>query len=176
MGYTQAQLSTETNLSIRTIQRVESGQTIPKGYTLDRLTETLEIDKSEFQKAAHNTDLELQEANHKLKLINLSGLCFIGIPFGNIFIPYLIWQKNKKLPFVYTIGKQIINIQIIWTFCTMMLLIISPFFQDFFPTHFTLILWVGLLAIIINFVFVIRIALSMTRQEYTLPFSKLQLI
>ena len=48
LAYTQAELASRTNLSIRTIQRVESGESVPKGHTLKVLSEVLNIDSSEL--------------------------------------------------------------------------------------------------------------------------------
>jgi len=166
LGYTQSYLAEQTNLSIRTIHRVESGQTVPKGHTLKVLAEALGIDKNELLKQEPILKPLSQKEELKLKLINLSALCFIGIPFGNIFIPMLIWKKNKKHPFVDDIGRKIISFQIIWTLCSSLLLIISPFFQHLFFENINLILILGLLAVCINVCFILKIAFAFMRQEY----------
>lgn len=172
LGYTQSDLAEQTNLSIRTIQRVESGQTIPKGHTLKVLAKALGVDKIELQQQPSLTDSSNSEEDLKLKLINLSTLCFIGIPFGNILIPFWIWEKNRKYPKVDEIGRKIIGFQILWTLCTALLLIVSPFLQDYISSEFSLILTVGLLAVCINIFFIIKIARSLMRQEYNiLPFN-----
>ena len=176
LGYTQSSLAEQTNLSIRTIQRVESGQTIPKGHTLKMLAEALKIDKIELQEQPSLIESLNSEEDLKLKMINLSTLCFIGIPFGNILIPLLVWRKNKAHPIVDEVGRKIINFQIIWTSCTALLLIISPFLQHYFPWDFTLILMVGLLAICINLFFIVKTAFSLMRQEYDVLSLKLRFL
>lgn len=165
LGYTQSKLAEQANLSIRTIQRIESGQTIPKGYTLNALAEVLKVDKIELLQQPLIEPLS-SEDNLKLRMINLSALCFLGIPFGNILIPFMIWNKNKAQLKVDEVGRRIINFQIIWTLCTAILLIISPFLQTSIPWDFTLILMVGLLAVCINLFFIIKTAFSLMRQEY----------
>lgn len=164
-GYTQSKLAEQANLSIRTIQRIESGQTIPKGYTLNVLAEVLKVDKTELLQQPLIEPLS-SEDDLKLRMINLSALCFLGIPFGNILIPFMIWNKNKAQLKVDEVGRRVINFQIIWTLCTAILLIISPFLQDSIPWNFTLILMVGLLAVCINLFFIIKTAFSLMRQEY----------
>jgi len=175
LGYTQANLAEETNLSIRTIQRLESGNTIPKGHTLKVIAKALSIDKNELLGLDKNEDINEKE-NLRLRLINLSALCFIGIPFGNIIVPFIIWNKKKDSPQVEEVIRRILNFQIIWTVCTCLLLIISPFLQAFFPENITLILLVGLLAICVNLSFILKTAYAMSRFDYEVASLKLRLL
>lgn len=157
-GLTQAELADLTHLSIRTIQRIESGTTIPKGHTLKILSEKLGIAKEELLSSNSHHKNPKPQSDLNLKLINLSALCFIGIPFGNILIPVIIWNRHKEDAMVDAIGRRIINFQILWTLVTCSLLILSPFLQDYFPSDFTLILNVGLLAAFINLCVIIKTA------------------
>jgi len=43
-GYTQQQLADMTRVSLRSIQRIENGEVIPRSYTLTILAEQLELD------------------------------------------------------------------------------------------------------------------------------------
>jgi len=175
LGYTQADLSEQTNLSIRTIQRVESGQSIPKGHTLKVLAEVLGVDKKELQQQVEETGFSAEE-NLRIKFINLASLCFLGIPFGNLLIPFFIWSRKKDRPAVEEIIKRILNFQIIWTVCTCLLLIISPFLQVFFFKKFTLILFVGFMSICVNLFFIFKTAISLSRSEYDILPLKLRLL
>ncbi|HEY5591275.1 MAG TPA: helix-turn-helix transcriptional regulator [Paludibacter sp.] len=47
-GMSQDQLADVSGLSLRTIQRVESGQNIPRGYTLSRLASVLQVTTEEI--------------------------------------------------------------------------------------------------------------------------------
>ena len=176
MGYTQAQLSIETNLSIRTIQRVESGHTIPKGYTLDKLAQALGFDKTEIGKKNQEADIANQKATEKLKIINLASLSFLGIPFGNIIVPYLIWKKHKTNPVILDVGKKIISIQIIWSVILCISLIVSPFLQDYFFLNFSLILGVCLVAFLVNLYLIFRTSKSLNKQDYTFLSTHWQLL
>lgn len=170
LGYTQAELADKTNLSIRTIQRVESGETIPKGHTLKILSEILGIEKEKLNSQEMRT-----KRNVNLKLINLSALSFIGIPFGNLILPFLIWNKKRADEMVDEVGRRILNFQIIWTLCTCLFLIISPFLQDYFPSDFSLILSVGLLAMLVNIFVIIKTALALNASEYDILSLRLRL-
>ncbi|MFK7773476.1 MAG: helix-turn-helix domain-containing protein [Saprospiraceae bacterium] len=175
LGFTQAELAEKTNLSIRTIQRVESGATIPKGHTLKVLSEAFGVEKEELLETFSSENLA-SESEVRMKLINLSSLSFLmGIPFGNIFVPYFFWNKYRADTIVDKVGRSVLNFQIIWTVSSCLLLIVSPFLQGFFPNDFTLILYVGLLAICVNIFFIIKTAISLNASQYDILPLKLRL-
>ena len=49
-GYTQKELSELSNISIRSIQRIENGEIIPRSYTLKTLAESLGLSLESVQK------------------------------------------------------------------------------------------------------------------------------
>ncbi|MBX2873612.1 MAG: helix-turn-helix domain-containing protein [Saprospiraceae bacterium] len=176
LGYTQAELAEHTNLSIRTIQRVESGQSIPKGHTLQVLAQVLGVDKSELRQQEPGASPADSEENLKLKLINLATLCFLGIPFGNLVVPFILWEKYRIYPMVDKVGRKILNFQILWTICTVLMLIFSPFLQDYITAPFSLMLVLGLLAVAINLFFIFKTAKALTRQDYNILPLKVQFL
>ncbi len=117
---TQEELSAKSGISVRTIQRIESGSE-PKGYTLKKLALTLDIPETDLLESSTEV-LEEKTSEHiptenipdfqKLKLINLSSILFVIAPPLNILAPLLISflfkQKN-------VFSKQIISLQILWT-------------------------------------------------------------
>jgi len=146
-GYTQSDLADQTGLSLRTIQRIESGETIPKGHTLQVLAEIVGINPSEFI----NDDSEVTaEHIERLKLINLSALTVILIPFGNIGFPLMIWKRAKGDRIINQASKYIINFQITWSLVLSFLLVVSPFVQKFFQLPFSLIIVILVLAYCFN--------------------------
>jgi len=166
LAWTQADLAKQTQLSIRTIQRIESGRTIPKGHTLKVLAEALEMDPRELLGDSPVETISLAE-DLNLKYINLSALFLFGIPFGNILVPFLVWSKTKTHPNVNSIGRRILNFQLIWSLITYLLLIVSPLFlQDFFPKDVTLILWVLTATFGINLFFILKTAISLSKKNY----------
>jgi transcriptional regulator with XRE-family HTH domain len=50
-GYTQKELSERSNISIRSIQRIENGEIIPRSYTLKTLAEILGISFEDMQES-----------------------------------------------------------------------------------------------------------------------------
>jgi|ERR1035437_528005 transcriptional regulator with XRE-family HTH domain len=108
-GFSQEYLADESKLNLRTIQRIESGTTIPRGDTLLRLASSLKISPDEL------LDWSKQEDTGQLLLINLSGLSFILNPFLGLIIPLALWvSKRDKVVRADETGKELINFQISW--------------------------------------------------------------
>lgn len=144
-GWTQTDLADKTGLSLRTIQRVESGQSYPKGHTLKVLSKFVGENLSQ----SSNSEIK-DEHIEELKLINLTALVVILIPFGNIIFPYLRWRKRRKEQIINQIGKYILNFQIIWTLVLSLLLLISPFIQHSLQLPFSLIIVILILSYCFN--------------------------
>ncbi len=109
-GLSQEELSEKTGLSLRTIQRIENGETEPRGDSLKRLTASLGVSPDEI------IDWHLVEDNNVLCILNLSQIGFIIFPFLGIIIPMAIWiLKKDKIIDVDKTGKSILNFQITWT-------------------------------------------------------------
>ncbi|NEV92940.1 helix-turn-helix domain-containing protein [Psychroflexus sp. YR1-1] len=109
-GFSQEQLSEESKLSLRTIQRIEKGESVPRGDTLIKLTRALGVSPDDL--------LEWAEVEDKgyLTLMNLSALSVFIQPFLGIIIPTVMWiLKREKIKGVEDTGKKIISFQITWT-------------------------------------------------------------
>lgn len=108
-GYSQDELSQVSQLSLRTIQRIESGETEPRGDTVKRLANALGVTPDEL------IDWTEQEDNSYLAIMNLSALSFIAFPLLGVIIPFALWVlKKDKIRYVSDIGKSLINFQITW--------------------------------------------------------------
>lgn len=119
---TQEELSEKSGISVRTIQRIESGID-PKGHTLKTLSRTLGILENdlldlpaEIEPITEEQPKILQSENTvdfaKVKLVNLSSILFIVLPPLNIIVPlvlsHILKQRNP-------LTKQIVSLQILWT-------------------------------------------------------------
>ena len=121
---TQEELSEKSGISVRTIQRIESG-IAPKGHTLKALSKTLEIleteltDKTEENRVVEKPEELIVKSQteigidfQKIKLINLSSILFVMLPPLNILVPLLLFYALKQKNHL---TRQIISLQIIWT-------------------------------------------------------------
>lgn len=156
---TQTELAEKSGLSLRTIQRIESGQSL-KGFTLKAIAQTLEIEPENlFSKEEENFQID------RAKLINLSALSGLIIPFGGIIFPAILTYRtqdsvNREL------GKSVIGVQIILALVISVLLILTPFIQHWFSIRFPLFLVPLMAFIILKLWIVIKngISLNQTNQ------------
>ena len=90
-GLTQEELAEKTELSARTIQRIENGEVDPRAYTLQMIAKALEVDYGLFVEADSEEDKELEETKDRqwLALMHLSGLFLLFIP------SVLFWNQRK---------------------------------------------------------------------------------
>ncbi len=109
-GISQELLAENSGLSLRTIQRIENGETEPRGDTLTRLANALDVAPEEL------VDWELTEDKGFLMSLNLSALGFILFPLLGIVIPLIMWiSKKGKLKQLDNLAKEVLNFQISWT-------------------------------------------------------------
>jgi transcriptional regulator with XRE-family HTH domain len=66
-GYSQQRLAEKSGLSLRTVQRVENGETQPRGDTLIRLTDALDVNPNEIM------EWKKKEDKTYLSILNLSA-------------------------------------------------------------------------------------------------------
>ncbi|MCC1484142.1 helix-turn-helix domain-containing protein [Winogradskyella immobilis] len=129
-GISQENLAEESGLSIRTIQRIENNETVPRGDTLKRLSAALDTSPEEI------VGRKIQEDQNYLILMSLSGLGFLFYPLLGIIIPLIMWVlKKDKLKSVNKLGKAILNFQISYGLLLLLyyLLILAGVFSMFIP-------------------------------------------
>ncbi len=121
-GYTQEDLAAITSLTVRTIQRIESGDTFPRAYTLQTLATALDIPFADIQKYGQTnkkeaiTDIEPADEFHVQQIILLSTFSFLFVPVIHFLIPAFVLQKNKARLTSPAIRKaqQLIRQQVYW--------------------------------------------------------------
>jgi uncharacterized Tic20 family protein len=109
IGMTQEELAEKTDISVRTIQRIENGDVDPRSYTLQKIASALSIDYEELIKAGSD-DLEKENSSKSkvwLSILHLSGL------FTLLFPPIIIWLwKKDKIKNIREHAIDVINFQI----------------------------------------------------------------
>ena len=90
-GMTQEELADKTEVSSRTIQRIENGEVDPRAYTLQMIAKALEVDYNLFVGNEPDEEQEIQQVNSNnwLGLLHFSGI----IPL--IFPTVIIWNYKK---------------------------------------------------------------------------------
>lgn len=108
-GFSQEQLADIAKINLRTVQRIESGETEPRGETLKRVANALNVAPDEL------IDWVEQEDKLFLVFFNISALCFIVFPLLGIIVPLALWMlKKDKIKNINETGKRLINFQITW--------------------------------------------------------------
>lgn len=108
-GFSQEELADKTGLSLRTIQRIENGETEPRGDSLKRLAAAFDVAPDEIM------DWTVEENNGFLTSLNLAALTFIIFPLLGILVPLIMWiSKKDKIKGINATAKSILNFQITW--------------------------------------------------------------
>jgi transcriptional regulator with XRE-family HTH domain len=156
---TQTELAEKSGLSLRTIQRIEAGN-IPKGFTLKTLAKTFEVEPESLVQTNSKSAII-----NRVKLINISVLSSLIIPFGNIIFPSILTYKSKE-PEAKELGKNILSFQIIYSVILSILLIVSPFIQKAFQIPLFLVFLVLFKSINIFVVFKNGLSLNQNSTLY----------
>lgn len=154
---TQNELAEKSGLSLRTIQRIEAGN-ILKGYTLKTIAKTLETDSENLIFKNENPEIE------RAKLINLSALSGLIVPFGSIVLPLLLTYKTKDR-LNKEIGKQIVSVQIILSLLLSVIMIICPFFQKIFSVKVPLFIFPLIAILSLKLLIVLVNGISLNKKQ-----------
>ena len=155
---TQSELAEKSGLSLRTIQRIEAGNT-PKGFTLKALAKALEAEPEILFRNGNDNP-----AISRAKIINISSLSFLLLPFGNIIIPAILTYRTKYKQ-TKALGKSIIGVQIIWTSVTCILMILSPFLQTQFSLKIPLFIAFLVVLFGINVFVILKNGISLNQSQ-----------
>lgn len=166
---TQEELSEQSGVSVRTIQRIESGKA-PKGYTLRVLAKALNVAEQELldtvapeepqeQEVPFSNTLSIIELDYgKVKIMNLSALPFLVVPLFNILVPLLLMHVFK---IKHPITKQIVSLQILWTILAPIVFMLFIFLK--LGREFTLVLMIVL--VLSNVFVIVRNAVAIDRHK-----------
>ena len=122
-GLSQEALAEAAGVSLRTMQRVEQGDTVPRGYTLQALAAALGVPLEALREEptpaaaaeAATPTTELREDAPLLQLLNLSALGFLVFPFLNLLGPWLLWRARRHdTAHVAELGRRVLGFQVLW--------------------------------------------------------------
>lgn len=132
-GWSQEALAEHANLSLRTIQRVERGETVPRGHTMHQLAYALGVtlegllpapatvpnqagpDSSPPVAGSATAQPELRTDPYLLELLNLSALSLLAFPLLNLLVPWLLWRARRHdTQHVAEVGRRVLGFQALW--------------------------------------------------------------
>lgn len=132
-GLTQEELAELANVTVRTIQRLESGETVPRPYTikaiaaaLDTTFETLTEDAPVEGAPENPHGQTVENERHFLETICLSCFSYLVIPFVHFLIPaWLLKKTNQRNPAVIALGRSLIKQQVYWVVALNLLMLLT---------------------------------------------------
>lgn len=124
-GLTQEELAAMTQVSVRTIQRIENGQTIPRKFTIKAIAKCLEVPYESLLcdtvglKLFEEADITKEEKLHFLNIFCLSCFSFLVIPYVHFLIPsYLAKKRSECNTKIIMFTRKVIRTQIQWVITT----------------------------------------------------------
>ncbi|WP_162817956.1 helix-turn-helix domain-containing protein [Niabella yanshanensis] len=125
-GLTQEELASLAHVTVRTIQRIESGESVPRAFTIKALARALETNFEELANEMGPEGLGNQpdlspigndpgNEKHFLQTLCLSCFSYLVIPFVHFLIPvYLLRKQAHSHPETVAMARAIIRQQIYW--------------------------------------------------------------
>jgi transcriptional regulator with XRE-family HTH domain len=154
-GLTQEELADRANVTVRTIQRIESGENHPRAFTIKALADALEIPFEDLaaEKQVNNNAqatgsgniFDPAEENYFLKTLCLSCFSYLIIPLVHFLLPaFLLKKSGNHHSQTITFARRMIRQQIYWVvmLCIILILtlaynfIISTYFQKEYLLHY----------------------------------------
>ncbi len=155
---TQQELYEKSGVSVRTIQRIESG-TDPKGQTLKMLAASLGVKEEELlekSEAPKPADLTL------VKIINFSSLPVTIFPPANILLPLLIMFLTKRFN---PLTRQLVSLQIFWSICAFIIFMLFNFIKNAFSWSNQLTLVMMITLVLSNVVIILINAAAIDKNQ-----------
>ena len=180
---TQHELSDKSNVSVRTIQRIEKNLSVGSPFVIKSLCKALEIDIESLEiNKQESSKIPTEDINddqihntRRLKHINFSSLLVLIFPLFNLVFPSLLYWIYRKTLLDKQIALQIINFQMIWTFGTLIIIIVTPaIVQGFYGLReysgYPLFVWLYFLCIFMNILITADTAIRLNKKEGILPY------
>ena len=173
-GITQQQLAESTKLTVRTIQRIENGHSLPRAFTVMAIADALGTSFQDLQpkEQQHSAMDEIPAADDQrffLQMLTLSCFAYFIIPIVHFLIPMYIFKKAgiKDQPTVNA-SREIIRTQVIWTIATNLLMLLTLAFNFISAIYFRKVLIINFLLPIfvmfaINALLIIRDLIRISR-------------
>ena len=159
-GLTQEELSDLSKINLRTLQRIEKDETEPRGDTLKRLCNILEINIEDVLDYGKTEDLRY------VKFFHLSVLTFIVIPLGNIILPLILWlTKRDRIVNLNDQGTDLLNFQILWSLIFYASFMSFAFFKIQHIGGIRMFMYIGGLMYLINIIYPIVVFFSIRNGE-----------
>ena len=173
IGLTQEELASRARVTVRTIQRIENGQSFPRMHTMRTIADALGMPYSEINPVQQPEEESTQQGtnsvtagadpsatHHFLHLVCLSCFSYLVIPYVHFLVPRYLTKREKQLSDpVLSFARKIVRVQIWWVVLFNMALLMTVFL-NFALIHYGALpinyLWIVFIAYIANLVIISR--------------------
>jgi transcriptional regulator with XRE-family HTH domain len=180
-GLTQEQLADLTRVTVRTIQRIESGESAPRSHTIKAIATALDtsfeeltaVPLSNAPSLQPSTDYNMEDGKHLLQMICLSSFSFLVIPLVPFLVPaFLLKRSGERNPKIVGFARRIIKTQIYWmaALCFLLLLTMAYNFVRviyFEKTHLLNYLWPFFLMYILNAIILLVTLVRINKTDFS---------
>lgn len=102
-GLTQEELADLSQITVRTIQRIEANANTPQSFTLKAIAKALELEyeyliAEETAPVKPDNTVSGDDLRYFLTMLNFSCFVYISIPWVHWLIPMKILKKQKAIP------------------------------------------------------------------------------
>jgi len=176
-GLTQEELAEASGISIRTIQRIEKGVSEGSPYTLRSLSKVLEIEPAKISNLVEQETSITTTDLADIKLLNLSSLSLLFLPFGNLILPLILFLYGKgKDRQLQELTNKIFSYQIITTLLTLVLIFLLPLvlmglFEQLKGAGIPLFIPVYYMLGLVNILVILQTAINLNKGKEILSFS-----
>lgn len=130
LGLSQENLAEAASLSLRTVQRIEKSETLPRGFTLQALAAALQLPVEDLtatplisqaaaaEPAPAETGATMETAATYVALMYLACFSYLLLPGANIALPLWLRYRKRHIPEIQEAGTRLLNFELVWTLVT----------------------------------------------------------
>ncbi len=154
-GLTQERLAEKTQVTVRTIQRIEKGEVNPHLQTVQLLATALEIEVKELLPLENPKTETLQKK--WLLLLHSTQLLGLIVPLSNLLVPLFLWiHKREDNTIYYRHGARVLNFQITISILAVLSFIGLVTIEKWGFLFFIALIPICVLIVLINIVYVVK--------------------
>jgi transcriptional regulator with XRE-family HTH domain len=130
-GITQEELADLSQVTVRTIQRIEYGESVPRSYTLKAIAKALNLSYERLtavEARQHPVDLKQQSEDtlHFLRIFNLSCFSYLVLPWVHFLVPIFLLKRQRNIGGnALAFGRKIIRQQMYWVAVLQLLMLLT---------------------------------------------------
>ncbi|RAJ00418.1 helix-turn-helix protein [Chitinophaga skermanii] len=114
-GLTQEELAELTNINVRTIQRIENGETTPRVFTLKTLAAALSIPFETLVTPVPSASIQDEKVDARvLEKVHLACYAYLVLPLIHWVVPMLVLKFSNTNHLTKEAGNKIVRQQIFW--------------------------------------------------------------